>query len=362
MQSGGESTNTVSVIGNVTIKPVLWAVLLLGLILAASGLLVPSLSVVLLVFAGILFGILMNGVSSWCAERTPLSYRTWYLILTTVLILLILLGVFYLGSQIVQRADELWVQLQSAISNASEQLRESEQAQKYLPDASQVKKAVTESQSAILPEMLKGFRGLGWAITSAFVIFFVGLYAAYEPDLYRTGLIKLVPKHRRGRAEKVFRELRSALGQWIIGRMSSMAIIGVLTAIGLWLLGLPLPITLGVVAALLTFIPNIGPLLAAVPQVLLALNLGSSTVIYVLIFNVALQGVESYLITPVIQRHEASLPPILTIAAQLLMGVTVGVIGIMMAAPLVVVIMVLTQMLYIHDQLGDSHPGELTES
>jgi predicted PurR-regulated permease PerM len=139
-----------------------------------------------------------------------------------------------------------------------------------------------------------------------------------------------------------------------------MSIVGILTSLGLWLLGVPLPITLGFVAAFLTFIPNLGPLLAAVPQALLALNVGPQTVVYVLIFNLVLQGVESYLFTPIIQRHEVTLPPILTIAAQLLMGVLFGIIGVMMAAPLVVATMVIVQMLYVHDYLGDEHPGELT--
>ncbi len=118
--------------------------------------------------------------------------------------------------------------------------------------------------------------------------------------------------------------------------------------------------TLGVLSALCTFIPNIGPLLAAVPQLLLAVNSGGNTVLYVLVFILILEGVESYLVTPMIQKYEVSLPPLLTIAAQFLMGALLGIIGLMMAAPLVVVATVLIQMLYIEDRLGDPDPGELT--
>ncbi len=193
------------------------------------------------------------------------------------------------------------------------------------------------------------------------MIFFVGLYAAYEPDLYRNGLIKLVPIDRRDRTKEVLNEMRSALGRWLVGRFFSMAIVGIATGIAMWLLGIPLPMSLGVLAALLTFIPNFGPLLAAVPQMLLAVNGGTQTVLYVVLFNVILQTVESYLITPLVQRHEVSLPPILTIAAQLVMGVLVGIIGVMMAAPLVVVAMVLVQMLYVQDRLGDKQSGQLTD-
>ena len=130
-----------------------------------------------------------------------------------------------------------------------------------------------------------------------------------------------------------------------------MAIIGSLTAISLSLLGVPLPISLGIIAALLTFIPNIGPILATIPQALLAVEVGLNTVLYVIVLNVALQTFESYLITPIIQRYTVTLPPVVTIFAQLVMGVIVGIIGIIMAAPLATAIMVVIQMLYVHDRL-----------
>ncbi len=205
-----------------------------------------------------------------------------------------------------------------------------------------------------------GIQSIGWALTSAIVIFFVGLYAAYDPHLYRGGLIKLVPIAKRDRADDVLDQSQTALSRWIVARLMSMSVVGIVTAVGLWIFGVPLAATLGVVAAILTFVPNFGPLLAAIPQILLALNVSPQVAIYVAAFNLVLQGLESYLLTPMIDRHEVSLPPIVTITAQLLMGATLGVIGVMMAAPCVVVAMVVTQMLYVNDKLGDPKPGELT--
>tara|TARA_R110002073_G_scaffold133122_6_gene280212 strand:+ start:10843 stop:11883 length:1041 start_codon:yes stop_codon:yes gene_type:complete len=341
-------------------RSLLWPLLIAALIFSVSGLLVPSLSVLLLVFAGLLFGVFINGLADFATRHTPLSYRTAFLLVVTVLLLMIGGGVYYLGAQMVQHVDELWSQLQTSLQDATERLRQYQFSKQYLPDSEQVQSMMSQQGDSAFSSLLGGLRSVGWAMTGAIVIFFIGAYAAYEPRLYCNGLIKLFPKERRGRVSDVLDQLRSALGRWIIGRVMSMTLVGILTAIGLWFLDVPLPITLGVVAALLTFIPNIGPLLAAVPQVLLALNVGTETAIYVIVFNLALQGIESYLITPMIQRHEVTLPPILTIAAQLWMGIIVGVIGIMMAAPLVVVLMVLIQMLYIHDRLGDPNPGELT--
>ncbi|MGB7327305.1 MAG: AI-2E family transporter [Rubripirellula sp.] len=336
------------------------AMMLMTLILATAGLFVPTLSIVLLVFAGLLFGVFVQAISEWPSRHSPLSYRTSFLAVVTVMLLSISIGFFYLGSQAVRRADELWTQLQSAVRTADERLSQNDWTSEHLPSVSEMQDKVTQSTSSILPEMFQGLQWFGWGATGTMVIFFVGLYAAYEPDLYRAGLIKLVPVDRRDRAKSVLKQLKSALRLWIVGRLLSMALVGIATAIAMGILGIPLPVSLGVLAALFTFIPNIGPLLAAVPQMLLAVNVGTQTVLYVLLFNVILQTVESYLITPLVQRHELSLPPILTIAAQLVMGVLVGIVGIMMAAPLVVVAMVLVQMLYVQDCLGDEQTSQLT--
>ncbi|MEZ6089815.1 MAG: AI-2E family transporter [Pirellulaceae bacterium] len=334
--------------------------LLIALVLAACDLLTTTLALILLIFAGLLFGIFLNSLAGGLSNHSPLNYTTGYFIIVVVMLVLIGLGFFYLGSQVVQRADQLWSELGSAAERSREKLMQYESAKQWLPDADQMQQMVTQNSSSVLPKMLSGLQIVGWGITGALVMFFVGLYAAYDPSLYRRGMIKLVPLPRRQRTDQVLDKCQSALRRWIVGRLMSMALVGILTAIGLWFLNVPLPITLGVVAALLTFIPNFGPILAAVPQVLLAINVDTNTAIWVIAFNIALQGVESYLLTPMIQRHEVSLPPILTIAAQLLMGIIAGVIGVMMAAPLVVVIMVSIQMLYIHDRLGDENPGKLT--
>lgn len=334
-------------------KTTLFALLLLALVLATAGLLVPTLNVCLLILAGLLFGVFVHAISAWSANKFSLAYRTTYLMVVGLLLLAIGLGTFQLGSQVADRADELWNQLQSAAQTANEQLEQHAWAQRHLPDVSDIEEQLTQSSSDILPAVLQRLQSLGWGMTAAMVIFFVGLYAAYDPDLYRDGLVKLMPPAKRERTQKVLDRMNGSLQRWIVARFVSMAIVGIATAIGMWTFGIAMPITLGVLAALLTFIPNIGPLLAAIPQMLLAVNVGPQMVLYVLMFNVVLQTFESYLITPIVQQREVSLPPVLTIAAQLLMGVVVGILGVMMAAPMVVVAMVLVQTLYIDDRPQD---------
>jgi predicted PurR-regulated permease PerM len=348
------------VISSGTLKTLLFAVLLVALILAAADLLVVTVDVLLLILAGVLFGIFIGGISQWIAEHSPLSYRWAYAVVVILIISAIIGGGWYMGSQIVAQAGQLTQQLQTAWEQLQQRVEQWGWPAEYLPDQEQLQQAVTAG-SGVMSRVQAGLSMLGWGLTALAVIFFVGLYVAYDPHLYATGVVKLVPLAQRPRAIEVLQKLRSTLGYWLIGRMISMSVIGVLTVIGLWWLKVPLALMLGVLAALFTFIPNIGPILATVPQALMALQVDANTALYVVIFNIALQTVESYLMTPMVERYEVALPPAMTIMMQLLGGVLIGAMGIVMAAPLTAAAMLLIQMLYVRDQLGDPRPGELAE-
>ena len=140
---------------------------------------------------------------------------------------------------------------------------------------------------------------------------------------------------------------------WLIGKVGSMIFIGILTWIGLSIIGVPLALTLGLIAGLLSFIPNFGPIISALPAILLAFIDSPITAVYVLILYVGVQLVESNLVTPIIERETVELPPALTIIFQLALSVMIGGLGLVLATPLLAVIMVLVQMVYIQDVLGD---------
>jgi predicted PurR-regulated permease PerM len=186
------------------------------------------------------------------------------------------------------------------------------------------------------------------------VILFIGLYVAAQPGLYKNGFVRLMPLEKRNRAHEVLSAVGMTLRWWLIGKMMSMLVVGILTSLGLWLLGMPLALTLGTIAALLTFIPNIGPVLSAVPAVLLALLEGPTQVLYVLLLYLVIQTVESYFITPLIQKRMVALPPALILLAQVLLGVLVGGFGLILATPLAAAALVIVNMVYIEDVLHDA--------
>ena len=185
------------------------------------------------------------------------------------------------------------------------------------------------------------------------MILVVGLYLAVDPSLYTGGALHLVPKRRRSRAGEVLAAMGHAVQRWLMGRITSMAVVGMLTGVGLWILGVPLALTLGFLAGLLSFIPNLGPILSVIPAVLVALLQSPTLALYVAVLYAGVQLVESYLITPLIQQKAVSLPPALLITVQILLGLWAGLLGLILATPLAVATIVAIEMLYVEDVLGD---------
>jgi predicted PurR-regulated permease PerM len=137
----------------------------------------------------------------------------------------------------------------------------------------------------------------------------------------------------------------------MLGKLAAMIAVGLLTWLGLLALDIPLSLTLALLAALLTFFPNFGPVLSAVPAVLLGLLEGPARAAYVVALYLGVQTVESYILTPLIQRQTLSLPPALTLVAQVVLGTLAGAIGVAVATPLTVVLIVLVTHLYVEDVL-----------
>ena len=144
---------------------------------------------------------------------------------------------------------------------------------------------------------------------------------------------------------------------WMVGQLIPMIAIAVLTTVGLWILRVELAVTIGILAGLFNFIPNFGPLLALVPAALIALSDGPEKVLWVVGLFVFAQSLEGYVITPLVQQRMVQLPPVVTIAMQVVMGLLVGGIGVALAAPLTAAGLVLVKMLYVEDVLKE--PTEL---
>lgn len=185
------------------------------------------------------------------------------------------------------------------------------------------------------------------AIAGILIVVAGGLYLAANPRLYIKGVEHLVPPRARGAVRQTIEEIGTTLRGWIAGTAVNMVIIGGLTALGLWLLGVPAPLALGLIAGLLEFVPVFGPILAAAPGIALALLVSPMKAVWVTLFYIALQQFESNVLTPIVMKTAVRLPPALTLFFQSAMAVMFGFLGLLLAVPVLAVVIVSVRCLYV---------------
>jgi predicted PurR-regulated permease PerM len=186
------------------------------------------------------------------------------------------------------------------------------------------------------------------------LIVFGGLFLAAQPGLYRQGFLLLLPPG--GSRERVAGTLDAsgtALRRWLLGQLVAMLLVFVLTGLGLWAIGVPAALALALLAGLAEFVPLIGPIVAAIPALLIALSDGWQTALWTLLLYLAIQQVESNLIMPVVQHRVVSLPPAVTLFAVVAFGLLFGSLGVLFATPLAVVVFVAVKKLWVRETLGE---------
>jgi len=208
-----------------------------------------------------------------------------------------------------------------------------------------------ESRDKVMSKMVGGFSTTLGAIANFFIIIVTGIFLASSPGIYTKGFVRLFPINFRSRLREVMDKTQNSLSRWMMAKLISMLVVGVFTAIGLVALGMPMPYALALIAALFSFIPNIGPYLALAPAVLIALMQDGNMFLYVLILYFGIQIVESYLITPMIEKKMVQLPPALTLFWMVLLGLLTGILGLIMATPILAALMVIIKELYVKDYL-----------
>jgi predicted PurR-regulated permease PerM len=202
---------------------------------------------------------------------------------------------------------------------------------------------------------------LGVQAAGEFVVVLVaGIYFAAQPTLYRDALLKLAPPGARERLAEAVEACGTALRKWLLGAGAAMLAMGVLTALGTALLGLPAPIALGLVSGVAEFVPIVGAAVSAIPGLLLAATLGPHMILWTLVFYIAVHQFEGHVLIPLIQRRVVAVPPALTLFAVVGFGVLFGPSGVVFATPLAVVVLVLVQRLYLREDEPAAEPDEAT--
>jgi predicted PurR-regulated permease PerM len=328
----------------------------LGIVAIVAGAILfwYSSQVLLLFFAAVFISVFFSGLGRFLEKHTRLSYQASVAIALLGLLQLLVLAGLIVGPAVANQSTTLSDTLPKAYHQLLDEVKGSQWGG-HLYAATQ--RAMEASSNNNWQSTLKfagltihGIGGLVFALV-------IGIFLAFEPELYRTGFLNLFPKRRRDRMGEVLDELGFTLWWWLMGQLVTMATMGIFIGVGLRILGVPLAGTLGLIAAVLSFIPSLGMIIAVVPAIMLGLTISPSMGLWVALLYLGVQLIEANVITPLVQRRAISLPPAFVLGSELLMGLLLGGAGLAFATPLVAVVLVLVNMLYIQDVLGE--PGSL---
>lgn len=310
--------------------------------------------VLLLAFGSILVALILHALADALARYLRIS-RQWSLTVSGVLLLAAFLGIAYLfGSNIRAQFSNVAEQLPVALDAFGRKVG-------IGPISDSLSEIVSEIPSSGLAQRIAGIGGtLLGGLADAVLVVIAGLYIAASPHLYVRGFVQLFPIDQHRRIESALEACGHALRLWLVAQTMSMFAVGVLSAFAFWLIGLPSPYALGLIAGILDFIPFLGPVLGALPAILISFTLGTDTVIWTFVAVLFVQQVEGNLILPLAQRRIVSIPPALALFGIVMGGVVFGTLGLMLGFPLLVVLYVLVKKLYVREVLGEatSVPGE----
>jgi predicted PurR-regulated permease PerM len=312
----------------------------------------------LLIFTGLLLASVLDACVRGLAYVLPIG-RGWRL---AIVCTLIVLGAAWLvvwgGYNLVEQGDELVRLIGDQLRRLRGELRSMGIAPPQSPDGPRtLAQLLLPDPSALFGHAFTAFNVASGVLGNVVLVAFIALFTAASPEVYRRGILSLVPGRRRERVGEVLDEMAEVLRWWLVGQGIAVVVIAVSTWIGLALIGMPGAFLLGVQAGLVNFIPYLGPVIAAVPIVLAAMAQGTSMVIWALGVHIVIQTLEGYVLAPLIQRRAVDLPPVLTLAAVMLFGALFGAMGVALATPLVALIKVAVERLYIEDRLEGARPS-----
>jgi predicted PurR-regulated permease PerM len=245
--------------------------------------------------------------------------------------------------QIVEQMSQLAIQLPNALNEAGAWLAERTEIARD-PE-------VIQSVNQQLAEFVGRFVPLAFNIISvaigSFAVIILAIFLAYQPDVYRSLIIRIAPPPNRPNIERVYDEAGRSLRNWVLGKAVTMILVGIAVWIGLVLFKIPGALALAALAAVLEFIPNLGPTIAAAPAVVAAFLISPATALWVAIFYFVLQQIQSALSVPLVERRAVNIPPAALLIWQIMLAVGFGLLGLFVATPLLAVIVVTVRIMYV---------------
>lgn len=333
-------------------------VIVVGVVLAAIvifGGLVLLADIAMLTFGAILIAATLRHGGAWVARWTPLSPFWGFVALTSTLILATVLVCVFAGPSLV-------VAMQDFVPKFGEAVQELRSRLEQISWTKPIVERLTNGDVDATRMLSGGF--VSHAIGSIFstangvlvgmvIVIGASLFMGFDPPAYREPVVRLFPPNRRQRIRDVLDETGVVLARWFLGRLITMIFNGLLIAIFLWFLGVPMPWTLGLITGVVSFVPMIGSWLAIVPALIVAAPQGLDTMLWIVVAYTIIQHVENLVVTPVVMQQAVEMPPAYVLLVQLALGALTGAAGVAFAVPLLAAVTVIVRRLYVEDILGD---------
>jgi predicted PurR-regulated permease PerM len=296
--------------------------------------------VLLLLFAGCIGALILSTLTNAIQTKLRLRRSLAFALVVFSLMSLVGLGIWLRGPALVHQIVDLQNHIPSSIDRIHDRLQSEDWGRWLLAQA-----VGSEQLSRGIALIVSGIGGAMY-VTSAtlgglVLVFISSVYLAAEPTIYLRGVERLFRLPTRSVVTECLEEAGRTLKAWLLAKAVSMAAIGTFVAIGLFALQVPLAGTLGIIAGVLTFIPNIGPVLSLLPAALLAFGVSPAKGLLTILLFCFAHFLEGNLVTPLAERKIVRMPPALSLLVQLLLGCVAGVLGVALAAPFTAVLLAL---------------------
>lgn len=317
-------------------------------VVGMAWLLIELTQFLLLVFAALVLAAVFSSMARRVCGLTGMK-RGPALGLSVLILLVVFAGAFTLfGAQLADEFDTIQKSIPPAIDRVEAQLDEfglGNQAREMFRQGS--------GDISSLASRVGGFAMTATNGIANFVLVFVGaIFIASDPAVYRRGLLLLMPQRAEAPMDAALDDASRGLRGWMMGQAVSSLVVALLTGGGLWMLGVPASGGLGVIAGLLDVIPMVGPIIAGVPAVMLAFTVSPTTALWTIGLFLVVQQLQGNFLQPMIQKQAVDVPPAVLLFAVVAAGLVFGFMGVLLSAPLTVVIYVMVQRIYVKNLLG----------
>lgn len=297
-------------------------------------------NVLLMILAATLISTYFHGLGNIIQRKTKWNRKVAMTISVGGSFAILAVLLWFMGTKIQQQVAQLSHTLPNTVNSAKVKMAET-------PIGQQILAYLDDNSGKIFVTAQHFFSTSFGVLGNIYIILFLGIFFTASPSIYKDGFMIIIPPERKELWRCIMNRINFSLKGWLKGMLLSIVLIFIMLTIGLTIMGIPAVLVLALIAAMLKIIPNFGSLAAMIPGVLLALTVSTNTAIIVALIYIVSQTIVSNIVTPIIQNKIINLPPALTIISQVIMGTLSGALGIIMAVPLLAIVVILADELYV---------------